>query len=47
MSIGNGTTQVFDKGDLQVSKIEIDNTQSGHAAATVAIFLSIQSLPQS
>lgn len=47
LSIGNGTTQVFDKGDLAISKIEIDNTQSGHQATTVAIFLSIQSLPQS
>jgi hypothetical protein len=47
LSIGNGTTQVFDNGDLQVTKIEIDNSQSGNATATVDIFLSIQALPQS
>lgn len=47
LSIGNGMTQVFDKGDLQISKIEIDNTQSGTQNATADIFLSIQSLPQS
>ena len=47
LSIGNGTTQVFDKGDLQISLIEINNTQSGHAAATADIFVSIQSTPNS
>ena len=47
MSIGNGVTQVFDKGDLTISKIEVDNSQSGSATATVNIFMSIQQSPNS
>lgn len=47
MSILHGTTQVFDKGDLLINKIEIDNTQSGNASATVDIFLSIRAIPNS
>lgn len=47
ISIGGGTTQVFDKGDLQISMLEIDNSQSSHATTTVDILFSILSVPQS
>lgn len=47
LPIAGGTTQVFDKGDLPITKIEIDNSQSGNATATINIFLAIQAIPQS
>lgn len=47
LSIADGVTQVFNKGDMQITYIEIDNTQSGHGAATATVFCSIQSLPRS
>ena len=47
LSIAGGTTQVFDKGDLNITKIEIDNTQSGHQAAVADIFISVASVAQS
>jgi hypothetical protein len=47
LTIAGGVTQVFDKGDLVISKIEINNTQSSHAAATADIFVSIKSVANS
>lgn len=47
MPIGDNTTQVFNKNDLAITKIEIDGTASGSGTATIDIFCSIQALPQS
>ena len=46
-SIGNGVTQIFDHNDLLITKIEIDNTQSGHASATVKVLMGIKSVAKS
>jgi len=41
--VAAGTTQVFDKGDLAVTKLEFDNSASGAGTATISVFLAIQS----
>lgn len=47
LTIEDGTTKVFDKGDLLISKLEIDNTQSGNATTTVTVFVSIKAVAKS
>ncbi len=42
-----GSSQVFDKGDLLVTKIEFDNSFSSNGANTISIFLAIQQKAQS
>ncbi len=42
-----GSSQVFDKGDLLVTKIEFDNSFSSNGANTISIFLAIQQRAQS
>jgi hypothetical protein len=47
LQIGGATTQVFDTGDLAITKLEFDNSASGGGNAAVTIFMSIQQQAQS
>jgi len=47
LPIAVNTSVTFDKGDLSITKIEVDNSQSGSANITVNIFVAIANLPQS
>lgn len=38
-----GSTQIFNAGDLSISKIEIDNTASGATDATIEVIVSVKS----
>lgn len=47
-TLGANSTQVFNPGDLVITKIEFDNSFSGAAeVATVEVLLSIKSVPTS
>ncbi|MHC4214814.1 MAG: hypothetical protein ACYSWP_15740 [Planctomycetota bacterium] len=43
-TLASGDTQIFNNGDLTVTKIQVDNSASGAADADVAVLLSVQSI---
>jgi hypothetical protein len=47
LSIPGGTTQVFDNGDLEITQLAVNNTQSGNSTVTVDVLFSILSIAQS
>lgn len=45
--LGGGETQVFNDGDLNISKLEFANTVSGGATSAVQVLLSVRSVVNS
>lgn len=43
-TLAAGDTQIFNNGDLSVTKIQVDNSASGAADATVDILISVRSV---
>lgn len=45
--LANGEQQIFNHGDLSISKLEFSNTASGGSTATVQIIVSVKSISNS
>lgn len=43
LPIASGTTQIFNAGDLPITKLEFDNSTSGTTTATVVVTISVES----
>lgn len=43
-TLEGSSTQIFNNGDMAISKIEIDNTESGNSNKTIQIVTSIRSI---
>lgn len=46
-TLGNGDTQVFNNGDLTVTKLQVDNSASGASTCVVQIICAVKSVANS
>ncbi len=47
MDLAANTTQIFNPGDLTISKLEFDNSTSGASSGTVDVLVSVRSVSKS